>query len=367
MAAPEFIPDLPPPARRRLEVIEGGVPSLSRPQLSILNRQELGKPHQLPSGARQRYLYKFSDGSTHNEPTYEVRLYEPASEHRLERGLISTVPWLTGLDGHHESLNEEAIASDIVSVAVSREVNGLCRASRQLGHISLAQEAHIQLLVHQDLAERGHFMKEEVTGTGYSLAAIVLNGVAAYAAQHHTKLVHGEALDPGPARKLKRQEIQPRSLALGAAKEFGELLNVIRHSPPKEAKRLLRTFPLGPRVTLQNMGFGIALTMTGESAKLAAKVPQDTSLNITTFKGFPFNQVEEYRGIFANHKNVRFTEEKGHHFSGAKEKWRMLIVGRTALVQRELEAGVPAAKINHKKIDKTVRKKIEHDKSLAGL
>jgi hypothetical protein len=172
MAVPEIIPVVLPLERPDLVAVKDHrvtPTSVTLPtnHLFIKGRTQLGKSHNLEHGTKHRYLYTFSDGISKSEPVHEVRLYEPSASTKRERGFMSTVPWLTGLDGHHESLNEEAIASDIISVAVGREVSNVVMASRKIGHITLAREANVQLLVHQDLAQRGHFMREELTGTGY--------------------------------------------------------------------------------------------------------------------------------------------------------------------------------------------------------
>jgi hypothetical protein len=71
--------------------------------------------------------------------------------------------------------------------------------------------------------------------------------------------------------------------------------------------------------------------------------------------------------IFANHTGIRITEEEGYHFTGADKKWRMLMVGRTALVQKALAAGTPTAQIDHDEIDTHVRLIIDRHKSLRHL
>jgi|GEM_PF-4410379 len=366
MAAPKFNIEQLARNGSSLSVVEQTANITSLPGLEILNRMPI-KSVKLADGTEHHFLYTFSDGRTSYEPIHEVRQYQPRTKKVHERAVMSTVPWMTGLSGHHESLNEEAIANRLVSVSVSREKTSAIKALQHIGHTSLAQEAWIQLLVHEDLAGRGLFMQEELTGTGYSLAAIILNGVAAQAKMRGTNLVHGEALDPGPATKLKPEELYLHSLTQGAGRELKELYGVLKMSDKEERKRLLKTFPFSVRHILQNFDLFIALTATGESARLAAAVPHDTSLNITMFKGFKFNQRGLYKQIFTNHPNVRITEEDGCHFSGAHPMWRKLMIGRIALVQRELEAGIPAAEIDHAVIDKKIRSKLAKDKTIKKL
>jgi hypothetical protein len=353
----------------RLVEIDNAPDAVPIPELEVAGRTELGNRHRLEDGSEQRYIYTFSDGGQGYDPQYEVRLYEPSGHRkRHRRGLISTVPWLTGLDGDHEGVNETAIANGMVSVAVSREIAGIKRSVQQIGHTSLSREARVQLLVQQDVAkDLGLFKPDEIVGTGYSLAAIVLNGVAAQAKVHGTRLVHGEALDPGPAHRLGPKELRPDKLVESALREFAEIWRIIQRAPKEERERLKQTFPISIDNIIQNFDFFIALALTGESAKMAEDVPKDTSLNVTYFKHFPFNQIAAYRDIFKSHPNVRFSQEEGCHFSGADPRWRKLMIGRTALVQRELDKGVEPEEIDHIAIDESVKKKLERNRSLRRL
>jgi hypothetical protein len=372
MAAPEVIGEIFTEERPRLELVHDSA-DLPTVGFRVLDRDQIGKAHSLPEGGTEhRFLYHFSNGDSSYEPTYEVRLSEPASRSPHERAFMSTVPWLTGLDGHHESLTEEAAANNLISVAIGREKVSVLRAMQQMGHIAMSQDAEMMLLVHNDLAKRGLFRKKELTGTGYSLAAIVLNGIAAHAEKYNTKLVHGEALDPGPARILRPSEIHPGNLLIDSGMEVAEISSIIlqaianNHSP-KEIDRLRKTFPVSTNQAWQNLNFLIALAASGEGGRLASHVPIDTSINMTFFKHFRFNQRDEYRRIFDKHPNVRIEEEAGRHFTGARARYRLLMVGRTSLIQRELDAGTPIDEIDHKEIDGYVRTKIRNDQSLLGL
>jgi hypothetical protein len=365
MAAPKLTAESIPPRRPDLSLVEDI--STEEENLVLLGREQTGNTQKITDGSRSKFLYSFYDADEHYDPVYEAWVYETSAKNKHTRGLGSSLPWMTGLHGHHESINEEAIANNMDAFAIGRERANVLRGLQQIGHISLQREARVQLLIHQDLAKRGLFMSQELVGTGYSLAAIVLNGVAAFAGDYSTKLVHGEALDPGPAGKIRPHELAPHSLVVDALRETMEISKILKNSPKEEKDRLVQTFPLSVHTALQNLDFFFALAATGESKKLATRVPKDTSLNITAFKNFRFNQIDRYRALFSNHPRVRINVENGSHFTGADKKWRMLMIGRIGLIQTQLDNNVALEDIDHAAIDARVRNAIQSKASLRNL
>jgi len=321
--------------------------------------KRIGDPHRIDRGFSTKYLYTFLEHNRGKEPEtseHYVSIYRP-NRPKFDRVLLNTPPWFIGLDGYSELLGEYAVQKNMTLIEISDEVGSIIKAIQNIGHVSLAREAAKQLVLHEHLASEGYFSPDEAIGVGYSRGLEIMVAAAALAHQFKKKVVYGEGMDAGPANKIDICDVDLCALPKNVYTEGRELVKGIAASPLSQLVRLRHSVPISLQAVIQDIATGLALA-SDEAGELAREVPKDSLMNLVFFNNCSFNQLVEWRHIFANHPFVNIQVKNGAHLTGSNPVWPRRAIGHVALVQAELKS-IPPQAIDLDKITKKVEKKIK--------